>query len=116
MSTDSERRKYAEKIAREWAEKGKAMEGGWRAYRALMLPADMQRIIELPAAGAPDAMEAAFRKVFYLGAQHLWATVFGSMDPGTQETAGDMRRMTNMHTELEAFTLELANQHKPGHG
>jgi hypothetical protein len=56
------------------------------------------------------------RKVFYMGAQHLWASVFGCMDPDREPTAGDMRRMQNMHTELAAFELELVSKHSPGHG
>lgn len=116
MSSDAERRKYAERIAREWAEKGKAMEGGWRAYRALMLPTDVQGMSSASPAEAAAAFERVLRKVFYLGAQHLWASVVGSMDPGTEETEGDMRRMENMQQELAAFELELVSKHNPGHG
>lgn len=116
MSTEAERRKYAEKIAREWAEKGKAMEGGWRAFRLLMLEAELDRIMAAPPAAAGVEIEASFRKVFYLGADHLWAVIFGSLDPGKRETPGDMMRIANIQAELEAFLLELNSQHKPGHG
>ena len=114
MSTEAEKRAYAEKIARDWAERGKLLRGGWETYRRLMLPADMARIIATDPVQAAEAMEAALRKVFYLGADHLWSSAFAAVDNGPGESAGELRRMANIHQELEAFQLELLSQHKAG--
>lgn len=113
MSSDAERRKYAENIAREWADKGKAIEGGWRSYRAYMLPADMQRMLEATRESSPEAMDALLRKVFFLGANHLWGVAFQVVGDGP-ETSDELQRMSNIQREMQAFVLEMSQQHKPG--
>jgi hypothetical protein len=103
MSTDSERQRYAERLARDWADKGQLVEGGWRAMRQLLLP-NMQH-------STKEDFEAAARKIFFLGADHVFASIIGMMEPGYAETDADMRRMGNLQEELAAFRLSLASRH-----
>ncbi len=108
MSTDEERRRYAEKIGREWADKGKLVEGGWRTLRSFMLR-DMSHDTD-------EKFERAARKLFFLGAEHVFTTIVAIMEPGAEPTEADMRRMSQIHAELEAFKLEFASRHEtPGH-
>jgi len=104
MSTQSERQRYAEALARDWADKGKLVEGGWRAMRQLLLP-NMLHLTK-------EDFEATARKIFFLGADHVFASIIGMMEPGREETDADMRRMTNLQEELAAFRLSLANTHE----
>ena len=41
------------------------------------------------------------------GAQHLFASMLGMLDPGVEETPDDMRRMELIARELETFAEEL---------
>lgn len=103
MSTESERQRYADEIAKDWIEKGKLIEGGFRVMRQLMLR-DMDH-------SSKEAFEAAAHKIFFLGADHLFSTIIRVMDDGHEPTDDDMKRMTLLHEELAAFRLSLASTH-----
>jgi len=87
-----------DKILAEWADKGKIIEGGWMAYVATS-----------GLESAPELQRKEMRKAYLLGAQHLYASIMGIMDPGTEPTDKDMRRMSLIHDELEAFRRSLTN-------
>lgn len=101
MSTAAERQRYAQQIADNWADKGKIIEGGWRAYEHLIMPND-----------ASDTQRAETRKAWFLGAEHLFSTIMMVLDPGVEPSRRDLERMGNIHRELEAFKLELTSHHK----
>lgn len=87
-----------DKVTAEWADKGKLIEGGWLAYVAT--------------SGLSIASETQLRemrKAYFLGAQHLYASMMGVMDAGEEITAKDMRRMEFIHNELEAFRRSLTH-------
>jgi len=102
MSTEAERQRYAQGIADSWADKGRIVEGGWRAYEHLIMPQD-----------ASDTQRAEMRKAWFLGAEHIFSTIMMVMDPGQEPTARDLERMSKLHWELEQFKRELASHHKP---
>lgn len=102
MSTEADRRRYAQQLADNWADKGKVMEGGWRAGEYLIFK------------DSTDEQRAQLRKAFFLGAEHLFSTIMMVMDPGSEPTERDLQRMSLIHKELEAFKLELASVHPPG--
>jgi len=56
------------------------------------------------------------RKAFFMGAQHLYASIMGILEPGAEPTDKDLDRMGLIHNELEAFRMEVTNIHKPGRG
>lgn len=101
MSTEAERRRYAQHIADNWADKGKVMRGGWEAFEYFFVGA------------VPADQREQQRKAFFLGAEHLFRTVMMVLDPGQEPTERDMQRMSAIHRELEEFKLELASVHKP---
>jgi hypothetical protein len=47
------------------------------------------------------------RMAYMAGAQHLFASMLGMLDPEPEETPSDMRRMDLIQAELEAFAKEL---------
>ena len=51
------------------------------------------------------------RKSFFMGAEHVWASIMGILDPGAEPTEKDMRRMSLIHDELEAFRKEVTSHH-----
>jgi hypothetical protein len=80
-----------ERITKEWADKGKIIEGGWRALEYLTLR-------NVPAAQRPE-----IRKVFFAGAQHLFASILNILEPGADPTANDLRRMDLIERELRQY-------------
>jgi hypothetical protein len=87
-----------DKILAEWADKGKIVEGGWVAYVATS-----------GLDTAPELQRKEMRKAYMLGAQHLFASIMGILDPGSEPTAKDLKRMDLIHQELDAFRRSLTN-------
>jgi len=87
-----------DKILAEWADKGKIIEGGWMAYVATS-----------GLGSAPEMQRTEMRKAYMLGAQHLFASIMGILDPGSEPTEKDLKRMDLIHHELEAFRRSLGN-------
>lgn len=90
--------RLADKIAADWADKGKLIEGGWRAF-----------VVVGGLTDAPEQQLSDMRKAYMLGAQHLFASIMGILDPGKDPTDKDLRRMDLIHQELEAFRRSLSN-------
>ncbi len=89
-------RAYLERLTKQLADQGKLIEAGWVALRLQAIPSN-----------APALQLREMRMAFMAGAQHLFASMIGMLDPGTDETPDDMKRMDLIHAELEAFRAEL---------
>jgi len=85
-----------ERLSRQLADNGKLIEAGWMALRAQAVP------LSASAAQIDD-----MRLAFMGGAQHLFASIMTILDPGSEPTRADLRRMELIHRELEAFATEL---------
>lgn len=101
MSTEADRRRYAQQLADNWADQGKVMRGGWEAFDYYFCK------------GMTEEQRATHRKAFFLGAEHLFSTVMMILGPEQEPTERDLQRMSLVSAELEAFKLELASVHKP---
>jgi hypothetical protein len=88
-------REYLARLQRQLADDGRLIEAGWVAMRLLTLPAD-----------TGPAQLHDMRMAFMAGAQHLFGSIMTILDPGTEETPADMRRMDLIDAELAAFTDE----------
>lgn len=84
-------------ITKHWADQGKIIEGGWQALKITALQ------------GAEPLQISEMRKAYWLGAQHLWASVFSFLEQRIEPTEADLHRMTLIHDELEAFRRSLGN-------
>lgn len=86
-------------IAAEWADKGKLIEGGWQAF--------------VKCKGLQDVPDPVVRemlhKMFFLGAQHLFASILNILDADRDPTEKDLMRMDLIHKELRTFQLSLVN-------
>lgn len=84
------------KVSMELADKGKVIEGGWMAMKILMVPVQ-----------ASEEQLEDMRKAFFLGAEHVWTTIFAVLDADENPTDKDMERMSKIHLELTKFKQEL---------
>jgi hypothetical protein len=85
-----------DRITSELADQGRIVEGGWRVFMATGMPKS-----------APAIQIAEMRKAYFLGAQHVFASVITMLDPGSEPTDKDLRRMDLLHRELKRFVDEM---------
>src|SRR4051794_31213244 len=78
------------------ADQGKLIEAGFIGLRLAAIPPD-----------APEVQVREMRKAYMAGAQHLFSSIMGILDPGEEPTDADMARLDLIHGELEAFRHEL---------
>jgi hypothetical protein len=90
-------RQFLEQLTKRLADEGRIIEAGWVAMRIAVIPHD-----------APPAQLDGMRIAYMAGAQHVFSSIMGMMDAGTEPTEADMRRMDLIHKELEVFNNELA--------
>lgn len=93
-------RAYLIRLSKELIDKGLLIEAGFTTLRAM--------------AGAPDAPKEQIeemRMAFFAGAQHVFATIMSTMDPGDEPTEDDMTRLDKIHDELQRFIDEYKRKH-----
>jgi hypothetical protein len=93
-------RELMEKITRDLVDQGLLIEAGWVGLRMMAGLKD-----------APQIQIDEMRNAFFAGAQHLFASIMGMMDPGTDETPGDLKRMDQIDRELKKFIEDYAAKH-----
>lgn len=98
-------RAFLERLTKELANKGKLIEAGWVSLRLNCIHPN-----------APPEQLQEMRMAFMAGAQHLFSSMMGMLDPEPGETPGDMKRMELIHKELEAFGEELKTWASKGLG
>jgi hypothetical protein len=89
-------RAYLERLTKELTNEGKLIEAGWIGLRLAAVPLD-----------APAVQLHEMRNAFFAGAQHLYTSIMTIMDPGTEPTDNDLKRMEMIHKELDGFTENL---------
>lgn len=94
-----------EKLTRNLTDSGKLIEAGWMGLRFMSIPPD-----------APKVQIDEMRMAFFAGAQHLFGSIMGILDPGSEPTDGDMRRMEQIDAELKSFIVEFEARHLPTGG
>lgn len=70
---------------------GKLLQGGFAAYL-------MSRKMDPSDPRMPELYD-----VYMMGAEHLWASIMATLDPGRDETPADMRRMDAIQNELNTW-------------
>lgn len=71
-------------------ESASPVESGWNVMRDLLIEPD-----------TTHQQLQAHKFAFFAGAQHLYALVMATLSPGSEITDGDLRRMGNLHKELD---------------
>jgi hypothetical protein len=89
-------KRIIDEVSRRLADEGKLIELGWYSLRQKAVPAD-----------APEVLTDEMRMAFFAGAQHVFASIMGILEPGAEPTDADMRRLSLTAKELQEFEDEL---------
>jgi hypothetical protein len=95
----------AELLAKELSNRGCLIEAGWIIFKGMTIPP-----------GASEIQIREMRLAFMAGAQHLFASIMGVLDPGEEPTDADLKRFDLIHQELETFRKELELRYEPTKG
>lgn len=79
------------------ARSGLLIEMGWLACRKMVLRGG----------GHSEEQIRAARMFFFAGAQHLFASLTGTLDPGLEPTSDDLVKMQLLDAELTAFADQI---------
>lgn len=94
-------------VTRAAADGGSLIELGWAAHCAVF-PISVQ---------CQPMMMQQLKTAYYAGAQHLYASIMGAaLDPGRDETDGDLRRMAEIDAELNRWAAQMGETFKPAKG
>lgn len=102
---EARRRKLIADVSGVLADEGKIIEAGWLALRLKAMAPD-----------APPLQVQEMRMAFFAGAQHLFASIMDILDPGSEPTDRDLRRMDLIDKELRAFIADFERQFLPTEG
>jgi hypothetical protein len=101
MTEKSKHRELLEGLSRELVDKGLLIEAGWVSFRASAISAD-----------APEVQLREMRLAFFAGSQHLFGSIMTVLDPGSEPTEADLKRMENISTELNNFLAAMIKETK----
>ena len=92
-------------VTKELTDKGKLIEAGFAAFAHFVIPKD-----------APPIQLKEMQLAFMAGADHLFSSIMGILDPGEEPTNKDLERMELIHNELQAFIQDFQLRHAPTKG
>ena len=94
--------RIADKVAGHFIDRGKIIEMGFAALIQQAYPGWETM---------PKQQLDDLRCAFFGGAQHLFGSIMGTLDAGEEPTEQDMKRMSLIAHELEAFIEEYKQRH-----
>lgn len=83
-------------LAKAAVDQGKLHEAGFLAMRAAIIPPT-----------ASEGQISDMRIAYMGGAQHLWSSILSVLEPDSEPTEKDMKRMSLIDAELRAFKAEM---------
>ena len=86
-------------------DQGRLIEAGWEGLRLTAVAVD-----------APPNQLDEMRLAFFAGAQHLFASIMGILEPDAEPTETDLRRMDAIDKELKRFIEEFKLRAAPPQG
>lgn len=89
---EAKRRQMVDELTKGLVDQGKLLEAGWLSFRVMVIHPD-----------APQIQLDEMRTAFFSGAQHLFGSIMSFMEDGQEPTDADLRRMDQVHEELEDF-------------
>lgn len=87
-------------ITRRLADEGLLIEAGWVGLKLVSVPEN-----------ASEIQISEMRNAFFAGAQHLWGSIMTVLDPGSEETEADLKRMDLIDQELKRFIADFKAKH-----
>lgn len=94
--------KVADQLSGHFVDRGLVIEMGFASMISSGWP-DWEKM--------PKEQLDELRMAFFGGAQHLWGSIMGILDPGAEPTERDMRRLTLIDHELAAFIHDYKRRH-----
>jgi len=91
-----ELKRIIDDVTRQLTDEGKLIEAGWQGMRHMSIKD-----------GAPEIQLVEMRVAFFAGAQHLFGSMMGVMEPGAEPTQKDMDRLSMIQQELDQFIVEF---------
>jgi len=88
-----------EKLTAELVDEGKLIEAGWLALQISAIPAI-----------APKVQIDEMRMAFFAGAQHLFSSILTILEPGSEPTDADLKRMSLISDELDEFVKQFKRE------
>lgn len=98
-------KEFVDAVCRKLVDEGKLIEAGWAGLKLTAIPDD-----------ASTLQLNEMRMAFFAGAQHLFATIMGILEPGAEPTDTDLRRMDAINRELNRFLEEFKLRHAKPEG
>ena len=92
-------------VTKELTDKGKLIEAGFAAFAHFVIPKD-----------APPIQLKETQLAFMAGADHLFSSIMGILDPGEEPSDADLRRMDLIHKELDDWRGRIAERVQPSQG
>lgn len=94
-ATSASTRELHDMLVKRLAAEGRIVQAGFQAFAFQLLPD-----------ATPEQIDAA-RTAYMAGAQHLYASIMGMLDPESEPTMADLHRMSQIDRELRMVTAEL---------
>lgn len=85
-----------DRLTRELVDNGRLVEAGWISFKLMVVPTNASQV-------QLDEM----RNSFFAGAQHLFGSITTMLEAGEEATETDLRRMSQINTELDEFLQRL---------
>jgi hypothetical protein len=92
-------------LAKELIDRGRLIEGGFAAFAHYVIPKD-----------APAIQLREMQIAFMAGAEHLFSSIIGILDPGQEPTDEDLRRMDLIAKELDEWRGRISERMQPAQG
>jgi len=93
---DKKLEQICQAVTKDLVDRGKLIEAGFVIFRTMAMPEDCHQ-------AQIDDMQTAFMA----GAQHLFASIMTTLDPGDDMTDADMRRLDAIGNELEEWRAKM---------
>lgn len=89
-------KQVVDNLCRDLTDRGRLIEAGWVSLKLTTIPAD-----------APQIQLDEMRNAFFAGAQHLFGSIMGILDPGAEPTENDLKRLDLIDKELREFISQF---------
>jgi hypothetical protein len=95
----------ARRLTKEFADKGRLIEGGYAVFEHLVIAKD-----------APDIQKSEMKLAFMAGAEHLFSSIMATLDPEAEPTMADMHRMNLIQKEIDEWRAKISARVEPAKG
>lgn len=92
-------REVYEKLTKHFVDQGKLIEVGYLSFLYAVVPK-----------GTPEWQLVEMRRIFFAGAQHLFASIITMLDAGSEPTQKDVDRFTLIREELDEFYQQMKKE------